>query len=198
MTVDGAAFNNAFGIGSNLPAGGAPISLDALEQMSVNITPFDVRHSGFTGGAINAVTKSGSNEWHASVYNYYNSDALKGSKVAGKEVSKSESLNNTTGFTVGGPIIKNKLFFFVNFEYAADVTPGSSYRVRESESEKWGEGTSVVRPTKEFMDEVKAYLDTNYGYDPGRYQGYSLSTPDWKVMARLDWNINDNHRFNLR
>ena len=86
VTVDGASFNNAFGIGSNLPAGGAPISLDALEQMSVNITPFDVRHSGFTGGAINAVTKSGSNEWHASVYNYYNSDALKGSKVAGKEV----------------------------------------------------------------------------------------------------------------
>ena len=198
VTVDGAAFNNAFGIGSNLPAGGAPISLDALEQMSVNITPFDVRHSGFTGGAINAVTKSGSNEWHASVYNYYNSDALKGSKVAGKEVSKSESLNNTTGFTVGGPIIKNKLFFFVNFEYAADVTPGSSYRVRTSDSEKWGEGTSVVRPTEAFMNEVKTYLKDTYNYDPGRYQGYSLSTPDWKVMARLDWNINDNHRFNLR
>ena len=115
VTVDGASFNNAFGIGSNLPAGGAPISLDALEQMSVNITPFDVRHSGFTGGAINAVTKSGSNEWHASVYNYYNSDKLKGSKVGDADVKVSESLNNTTGFTVGGPFIKNKLFFFAIF-----------------------------------------------------------------------------------
>ena len=198
VTVDGAAFNNAFGIGSNLPAGGSPISLDALEQMSVNITPFDVRHSGFTGGAINAVTKSGSNEWHASVYNYYNSDALKGKMVAGNEVSVSKSLNNTTGFTIGGPIIKNKLFFFANFEYTADVTPGSSYKVRENESQEWGDGTSYVRPTEAFMEEVKAYLASEYGYDPGRYQGYSLSTPDWKLMTRLDWNINDNHKFNLR
>ena len=198
VTVDGAAFNNAFGIGANLPAGGAPISLDALEQMSVNITPFDVRHSGFTGGAINAVTKSGSNEWHASVYNYYNSDKLKGAKVAGEKVEKTKSLNNTTGVTVGGPIIKNKLFFFANFEYTADVVPGSSYRVRKNDSEKWGEGTSVVRPTEAFMNDVKKYLSEKYGYDPGRYQGYSLSTPDWKLMARVDWRINDDHRFNVR
>ena len=198
VTVDGAAFNNAFGIGSNLPAGGSPISLDALEQMSVNITPFDVRHSGFTGGAINAVTKSGSNEWHASVYNYYNSNYLKGDKVQDNKVSVSESLNNTTGFTLGGPIIKNKLFFFANFEYTADVTPGSSYKVRDNESQQWGNGTSYVRPTVAFMEEVKSYLASEYGYDPGRYQGYSLSTPDWKLMTRLDWNINDNHKFNLR
>ena len=198
VTVDGASFNNAFGIGSNLPAGGAPISLDALEQMSVNITPFDVRHSGFTGGAINAVTKSGSNEWHASVYNYYNSDKLKGSKVGDADVKVSESLNNTTGFTVGGPIIKNKLFFFANFEYAAVVTPGSSYRVRDNEEQEWGGKTNYVRPTRAFMEEVKAYLAKEYGYDPGRYEGYSLSTPDWKLMARLDWNINDNHKFNVR
>ena len=198
VTVDGAAFNNAFGIGSNLPAGGSPISLDALEQMSVNITPFDVRHFGFTGGAINAVTKSGSNEWHASVYNYYNSNHLKGNKVGEAEVSVSESLNNTTGVTIGGPIVKNKLFFFANFEYSADVTPGSSYRVRDNEEQKWGNGTSYVRPTRAFMEEVKSYLAEKYNYDPGRYEGYSLSTPDWKVMARLDWNINSDHKFNLR
>ena len=198
VTVDGAAFNNAFGIGSNLPASGSPISLDALEQMSVNVTPFDVRHSGFTGGAINAVTKSGSNEWHASVYNYYNSNVLKGNKVAGNEVEVSKSLNNTTGFTVGGPVIKNKLFFFANFEYTADVVPGSSFRVRENESDEYGDGTAVVRPTQAFMEEVKTYLKDTYTYDPGRYQGYSLSTPDWKLLARVDWNINDDHKFNIR
>ncbi len=198
VTVDGAAFNNAFGIGSNLPASGSPISLDALEQMSVDVTPFDVRHSGFTGGAINAVTKSGSNEWHASVYNYYNSNHLKGTKVAGNDITVTESLNNTTGFTVGGPIVKNKVFFFANFEYSADVTPGSSYRVRTNDTEAYGDKTSVVRPTEAFMNEVKDYLMKTYSYDPGRYQGYSLSTPDWKLLARVDWNINDNHRFNVR
>ena len=198
VTVDGAAFNNAFGIGSNLPAGGTPISLDALDQMSINITPFDVRQSGFTGGAINAVTKSGTNDFHASVYNYYKSDKITGYKVDGNDVSKSDYLDNVTGISVGGPIVKNKLFLFVNFEYALDNRPGSSYRVRENDSQAWGKGTQYVRPTEAFMEEVKSYLASEYGYNPGRYQGYSLKTPDWKFLARLDWNINDNHRFNVR
>ena len=201
VTVDGAAFNNAFGIGSNLPAGGSPISLDALEQMSVNITPFDVRHSGFTGGAINAVTKSGSNEWHASVYNYFNNEQLKGDRVGEESLPLSKSLNNTTGITIGGPIIKNKLFFFVNAEYSLDETPGSNKVVSTASGRvdpNFVPNTTVVRPTDSFMKEVKEYLAEKYNYDPGRYQGYSLSTPDWKIMARLDWNINDDHRFNIR
>ncbi|MBR1574756.1 MAG: TonB-dependent receptor [Bacteroidales bacterium] len=199
VTVDGAAFNNAFGIGQNLPAGGAPISMDAIEQMSVNVTPFDVRQSGFTGGSINAVTKSGSNEWHASVYNYYKSNYVTGYKVAGEDINKTDYLDNTTGITIGGPIVKNKLFFFVNFEYSLDNTPGSNVHVRGSDSDAFDPlNKSVSRPTAAFMDEVKDYLKTTYNYDPGRYQDYSLSTPDWKVMARIDWNINDNHKFNIR
>ena len=201
VTVDGAAFNNAFGIGSNLPAGGAPISLDALEQMSVNITPFDVRHSGFTGGAINAVTKSGSNEFHASVYDYYTSQAVRGYKVEDQDLNKTDFLDNTVGFTVGGPIIKNKLFFFVNAEYSADVVPGSSKVVSTASGRvdpNFVPNKDVVRPTESFMNEVLQYLDKTYGYNPGRYQGYSISTPDYKVMARLDWNINDNNKLNLR
>ncbi len=198
VTVDGAAFNNAFGIGSNLPAGGTPISLDALEQMSVNITPFDVRQSGFTGGAINAVTKSGTNEFHASVYNYYKSEKITGYKVGDNDVTKSDYLDNVTGVTIGGPIIKNKLFFFVNFEYALDTQPGSSRSVRTSEDQAFGGSTGYVRPTESFMEEVSSYLMETYGYNPGRYQGYSLKTPDWKLLARLDWNINDNHKFNIR
>ena len=201
VTVDGAAFNNAFGIGSNLPAGGAPISLDALEQMSVNITPFDVRHSGFTGGAINAVTKSGTNEFHASVYDYYTSQAVRGYKVEGENLNKTDFLDNTVGFTVGGPIIKNKLFFFVNAEYSSDVVPGSSKVVSTASGRvdpNFEPNKDVVRPTQQFMDEVLSYLDKTYGYNPGRYQGYSISTPDYKVLARLDWNINDNNKLNLR
>ena len=202
VTVDGAAFNNAFGIGSNLPAGGAPISLDAIEQMSVNITPFDVRHSGFTGGAINAVTKSGTNEFHASVYDYYTSQAVRGYKIEGEDLNKSDFLDNTVGFTVGGPIVKNKLFFFVNAEYSSDVVPGSSKVVSSATGTRvdpnFEPNKDVVRPTKEFMEEVLSYLDKTYKYNPGRYQGYSISTPDYKVMARLDWNINDNNKLNIR
>lgn len=207
VTVDGAAFNNAFGIGGNLPAGGSPISLDALEMMTINVTPFDVRQSGFTGGAINAVTKSGTNEWHVSVYDYFTNDGLIGTKYGKKDelgnypdrLKLSESLDNTIGFSVGGPIVKNKLFFFVNFEYQSDVDPGQTHFARESEDDEFGGGTQYNRPTVETMDYIKDYLAKNYnGYNPGRYQNYSASTPDLKLLARLDWNINDNNKFNIR
>ena len=201
VTVDGAAFNNAFGIGSNLPAGGSPISLDAIEQMSVNITPFDVRHSGFTGGAINAVTKSGTNDFHASVYDYYTSDKVRGFKVEGEDLNRTKFLNNTVGFTVGGPIVKNRLFFFLNAEYTADTVPGSN-KVVSTASGRVDPGfvpnTDVVRPTESFMQEVLQTLESKYGYNPGRYQGYSLSTPDYKLMGRLDWIINSDNKLNLR
>ena len=202
VTVDGAAFNNAFGIGSNLPAGGAPISLDAVEQMSVNITPFDVRHSGFTGGAINAVTKSGTNEYHASVYDYFSNQELQGHKVEDKTLSISNYLDHTIGASIGGPIIKNKLFFFVNGEYTWDNVPGSSKVVSTGNGRTGAnfnpkDGT-VLRPTETFMNEVLDYLKSEYGYNPGRYQGYSLKTPDYKVMARLDWIINENNKLNVR
>lgn len=201
VTIDGAAFNNAFGIGSNLPAGGAPISLDALEQMSVNITPFDVRHSGFTGGAINAVTKSGTNEFHASVYNYYTSEKVRGFKVGDDKLTKSDFLDNTLGFSVGGPVIKNKLFFFVNGEYTWDNVPGSSLVVSQGTGhvgDNFDPTGSVLRPTETFMNEVLTYLKEKYNYSPGRYQGYSLKTPDYKLMARLDWIINDANKLNVR
>jgi hypothetical protein len=198
VTVDGAAFNNAFGIGSNLPAGGTPISLDALEQISINITPFDVRQSGFQGGAINAVTKSGSNEFHASAYDYYTSEKTRGYKIGESEISKSRNLDNTVGFTVGGPIVKNKLFFFLNAEYTFKTVPGSSSEARKSASDAWGEDKLYNRPTVAQMDDMKSFLADKFKYDPGRYQGYSLKTPSYKLLARIDWNINDRNRLNVR
>ena len=206
VTVDGAAFNNAFGIGGNLPAGGSPISLDAIEAMTINVTPFDVRHSGFTGGAINAVTKSGTNNWHVSVYDYFTSDGLMGTKFGKKDefgnyperLKLSRSLDNTAGISVGGPILRDKLFFFVNFEYQSDVDPGQTRFARESEGDAFGGTTQYNRPTVEKMDEIKNYLMTTYGYDPGRYQNYSSSTPDYKLLARIDWNASANDKFNIR
>lgn len=198
VTVDGASFNNSFGIGSNLPGGGSPISLDAIKQLSVNITPFDVRQSGFQGGAINVVTKSGSNEWHSSVYDYYTANTLRGLVVEDELLAYSAALNNTAGFTLSGPIVKDKLFFFVNAEYTVDKIPGSNAVAQENYDAGWAPGSAVHRPTVGKMDSIRNFLIDNYGYDPGRYQGYSLNTPDYKILARLDWNINDNNQFNIR
>ena len=206
VTVDGAAFNNAFGIGGNLPAGGSPISLDAIEAMTINVTPFDVRHSGFTGGAINAVTKSGTNDFHVSVYDYFSNDLLMGYRYGRKNeqgfypdrLNINKSLDNTAGFSVGGPIVKDKLFFFVNFEYQSDIDPGQTHIASTSDSWNPKDHGQTNRPTEADMEMMSNYLHTKYGYNPGRYQNYSVSTPDLKLLGRLDWNINDKNKFNIR
>ena len=199
VTVDGAAFNNAFGIGSNLPANGAPISLDALDQIAVSVTPFDVRQSGFTGGSINAVTKSGTNSYKASAYIYTNNVHLKGDHVGDYKLTRNRSNKTTYGVSVGGPIIKNKLFFFVNGEYEDNVSAGPAGTARKSATDEWKLSSGTVhRPTVAKMDEIASYLKTTYGYNPGRYQGYSLETPAYRILARLDWNINENNKLNVR
>lgn len=201
VTVDGAAFNNAFGIGSNLPANGTPISLDAIEAITINITPYDVRQSGFTGGAINAITKSGTNEWHATIYDFFQNDAFKGYKIGETELTKTSSLNNTTGLSVGGPIVKDKLFFFINAEYSVDNAPieGAGAVARTSADQAFGDNVAENRPLASQMDDIRNYLiNSKFNYDPGEYQGFSSSTPDYKVLARLDWNINDKNTLAVR
>ena len=207
VTVDGAAFNNAFGIGGNLPAGGTPISLDALEQVSVSITPYDVRQSGFTGGAINAVTKSGTNNLKVSAYNYYRSDALQGDRIDGGKVNLNEMKNDVFGFNIGAPIIKDKLFVFTNFEYEWNTSPAGTRMARPDgipdkkdpeDGNGWGGGTQYNRPTVARMNEIRDFLIDNFGYNPGAYQNYPVKTPGWKLMARVDWNINRNHSLNVR
>lgn len=206
VTVDGASFHNAYGIGGNLPAGGTPITLEALESVTISVAPYDVRQSGFTGGSVNAVTKSGSNDVHVNIYDYFKSDALVGTRFGHKNnegrypdnLALGKSLQNTTGFSVGGPIVKDKLFYFLNFEYEADVENGQMRFARQKETAEWGSSTQYNRPTVGMMDSIRQYLIKNYQYDPGEYQNYSYSTPDYKLIARLDWNINDNNRFNIR
>ena len=199
VTIDGAAFNNAFGLaaGGNLPGGGSPISIDALDQISVSTSPFDVRQSGFTGGAINAVTKSGTNEFKGSAYMYTTNVHLRGNKVADLEpVERTQDHSTTYGLTLGGPIIKDKLFFFVSGEYADNVKAGPTTRaLKAGETYKPGENN---RPTEAQMNTIKDYLAKTYGYNPGAYQDYSDEAPAYKLLARLDWNIDDNNKVNLR
>ena len=197
ITVDGAAFNNAFGIGTNLPGSGAPISIDALDQISVNITPFDVRQSGFIGAAINAVTKSGTNEYKGSVYTFNQNETFKGNKVGTVEFDRSPASYSLWGLTVGGPIIKNKLFFFLNLETEKEEVPGPT-RVAATAEKPADYANNIARPTVAEMEDISKYLYETYGYETGPYQGYSYESPGSKIMARLDWNINKDHKFNIR
>ncbi len=197
ITVDGAAFNNAFGIGTNLPGNGAPVSIDALDQISVNITPFDIRQSGFIGAAINAVTKSGTNEFKGTVYTYQQNETYKGNKVGEVEFNRNPSSYNLYGVSVGGPIIKNKLFFFLNYENEKEVVPGPS-RVAATPDKPADYANNIARPTVAEMEMISKYLKDTYGYETGPYQNYSSESPATRLTARLDWNINQDHKFNVR
>ena len=196
VTVDGAAFNNAFGLGSSpLPGGGTPISLDALDQMTISITPYDVRQSGFTGGGVNAVTKSGTNEFKGSAYTYLTSTSLKGNRVGNTVFSVDDGHTNTYGATLGGPIIKDKLFFFVNGEYEDNVVAGPVARAGTGGSTY---SNTARRPQLSELESLSSYLQNTYGLTTGPWQGYNVSTPAYRILARVDWNINENHKFNVR
>ena len=198
ITVDGADFNNNFGIGTNLPAGGSPISLDAIEQLTVSITPFDVRQSGFIGSSLNAVTRSGTNQFSGSAYEYFRTSKEQGDRVGSAKVIKTPFNFQQYGFRLCGPIIKNKLFFFGSYEYEnrptvlqtrVASTPGNPYSPAN---------TGVSRPTEDSLNYIRNYLKTTYGYDPGEFQNYALNNGNKKILGRLDWNINSRHRFNIR
>jgi hypothetical protein len=197
ITVDGAQFNNAFGIGTNLPGNGSPISLDAIDQISVNITPYDVRQSGFIGASVNAVTRSGSNEFSGSVYAYMQNENYKGNKVGDATFTKNPSTFQMEGVRLGGPIIKNKLFFFINYEQEKNKVPGPP-RVAATPEAPSDYPNNIARPTAADMDAMSAYLLDTYGYETGPYQNYSFESPATRFLARVDWNINKNNKFNVR
>jgi hypothetical protein len=197
FTVDGGSFNNMFGIGASIPGGGTPISIDAIEQMSVSITPYDVRQSGFLGAAVNAVTRSGTNEFSGSAYTYFKNEKFDGIYVGDAEpLVRTPNRTNLLGARLGGPIIKNKLFFFANIEYEKNVEPGPSRRV--SANGIADNDNDIARPTGPELDMISKYLMDTYGYDTGPYQGYSFDSPTLRILGRIDWNINRDHKFSVR
>jgi hypothetical protein len=200
FSVDGANFNNQFGIGQNVPANGSPISIDALEQISINVTPYDVRQSGFTGGSINAVTRSGTNKFFGTAFFTTRGEEQQGTHIGDYTIPDAQVQSfdeKNYGFSFGGPIIKDKLFFFINAEKQLTTGPGTS-RIAATPELPYGSVSTVTNTTATFMDQVKSYLLGNYGYDPGIYQGYSNVSNNEKLFARLDWNISKNHRFSVR
>lgn len=197
LTVDGALFNNAFGLASTIggQTNAQPIALDAIEQVSVDIAPFDVRSGSFTGATINAVTRSGTNTFSGSAYSYFNNQGLQGNKVNGTELTNPTFNDVIAGLRLGGPIVKNKIFFFVNGEIERKSTPATNYIASTPENQG---GVNVSEASASELDSLAAFLKAQYGYDPGPYQDYNLLIHSDKITARIDWNLTEKSKFNIK
>ena len=198
FTVDGANFNNNFGLSDRLPGGGNPISLEAIEELQVVIAPYDVRQTNFIGGGVNAITRSGTNTLKGSAYVFHRNENLRGDAVYGKQIAgaREKDRNTTYGFTLGGPIVKNKLFFFVNGEMAK--TPTIVNRWRASTNGVADPDNFISRTTESDMKTVSDFVKGKYGYDTGSYTSFPADESNYKLLARLDWNITNQHRLALR
>ncbi|MEZ5056172.1 MAG: TonB-dependent receptor [Saprospiraceae bacterium] len=195
-TIDGNIYNNNFGLGTAQFAGGNPISLDAIEAVSVNLAPYDVRYSGFTGASVNAVTKSGTNEFHGSAYYLLRNDQMQGNKAGDLSVDRGDSQNEILGFTLGGPIIKNKLFFFAAYEKETEAVP--SFLKRAAREGETPDGLIISRVPLSEANFVRDQIQSLYGYDVGAPDSYAFASEQQRINVRLDYNINKNHKASLR
>lgn len=206
FTIDGSLFNNNFGL-QELPGSqtnSTPISLDAIEEINVNIAPYDVKQGGFAGAGVNAVTRSGTNNVTGSVFFNYRTDKFTGDSISYKNsagskktlaVSKAGFDVKQVGFRLGGPIIKDKLFYFINAETELRTDPGNTFT---SNNEDGNDVANETRVKKSDLEAVKQLLKDKYGYDPGDYDNFSLGTTSYKALVRLDYNINQKHKANFR
>ncbi len=202
VQIDGANFNNGFGLNDDPLPGGGGLSIDAIEEIQVNIAPFDVRQGGFTGAGINAVTRSGTNQFVGSAYHFFRNEGLIGKKVKGDKIGNlAESSTKTWGFRLGGPLVKNKLFFFVNAEQINATGPeaGAVNLWKASENGTANAAQNITRVRRSDLEAVRDHLINQWGYDPGAYEGYANGKSDTRsILARIDWNINRNHKLAVR
>lgn len=197
FTVDGANFNNNFGLTDNLPGGGTPISLDAIEEMQVVIAPYDLRQTNFVGGGLNAVTKSGTNTFKGSAYTYQYNEDMRGNRAGGEDLgNRGKDRKHVYGATLGGPIIKDKLFFFGNFEYQKIPTTATEWR---ASADGVADASSYVsRTTLSDMERVSKFVKEKYGYNTGSWTDFPADESNVKFLARIDWNMTKNHKLALR
>lgn len=191
-SLDGAVFNNPFGLDAATPGGQSaaqPVSLDAIEQINVSIAPYDVTQSGFTGASINAVTKSGTNKLKGSVFGFFNNASMTGGKVNGVTALKGDPKEVQAGFAIGGPIIKDKVFFFVNYERQDRSNLGSFFSANDGTT-----GESVSRVAAADLQLVSNLLRDNYGYDTGAYENFNHDADNSKGLLKLDVNLSNSHK----
>jgi len=199
LTVDGANFNNSFGLSGTLggQTNSQPISLEAIEQIQVSTSPYDVTQGGFTGAGINSVTRSGTNQFRGSVYTSLKGAGTQGYHVGNVEVVKTPLKFNLRGFTVGGAIVKNKLFFFISGEQVRQQVPATSYTA--SDASHPAVTGSISKANRDSLNAVigllKQYAN---GYDPGAFEGYNFTTNSDKITVKLDWNINKSNTLTFK
>ncbi len=198
VTVDGALFNNSFGLSGTLggQTNSQPISLDAIEQIQVDIAPFDIRQGFFTGAGVNTVTKSGTNQIKGTVYTYFRTPGLLGKEAGVFEVQRPDFKYHTEGLSIGGPIIKNKLFFFVSAEQERLEEPATALTAEKTGQTGGSGNISQAKATD--LDALKDFLITNYSYNPGDYEGYNYRTQSDKLTTKIDWNINKNNTLSAK
>jgi len=196
ITVDGAFFNNAFALSSTIggQAGASPISVDAIDQFQVLIAPYDVRQGMATGANINVVTKSGTNNWSGSGYYFGTDQGLVGNKIGDVVNQYGTFARGQIGARIGGALIKNKLFVFGSFEQETQTEPGSNWVATRPGST----ATNQSIPTAADLDKLKDFLMTKFKYNPGAYENWNKEKYSQKVNLRLDWNISDKHKFNVK
>ncbi|WP_405296226.1 carboxypeptidase regulatory-like domain-containing protein [Algibacter sp. Ld11] len=192
FSLDGAVFNNPFGLDAATPGGqtgSQPVSLDAIEQIQVSTAPYDVTQSGFTGASVNAVTKSGTNDFHGTVYGFYRDETMTGKKIKGEDVARPDLNQTQYGVSIGGPIIKDKLFFFANFEKDERDDLGTNGWTPNT-------GTGGITESRVLESDLIAVQTAlrAQGYDPGAYQGFTHASESTKGIFKIDWNINDSNR----
>lgn len=198
ISLDGSYFNNPFGLDDPAPGGqtnSEPVPYDAVDQVQVSIAPFDIRQGGFTGAGINTVTKSGTNQIRGSLYSFYRNQSFVGNKVSGNDVIANPDLSfYQSGFSVSGPIIQNKMFFFVNGEIERREDPGTNFTANQGGTIIFGES----RVSADVMDRIRTRMIEVYGYDPGPYDNFIHNTSNEKILIKLDWNINENNNLSIR
>ncbi len=201
ISVDGSYFNNPFGLDDPAPGGqtnAEPLPYDAIQQVQVSIAPFDVREGGFTGAGINTVTKSGTNDWKASAYTFIRNESFQGKKIGDTKLLAPEFTYNQYGASVSGPIIPNKLFFFVNAEIERREDPGAGAFSADTDGDPTNNGPGVSRANASTLDQIRQRMIDVYGYDPGPYQGFTHETNNNKLLFKLDWNLNQYNNLSLR
>ena len=193
IQVDGAVLNDVFGLAANGTPGGQagtePISLDAIAEFNVSVAPYDVRENGFTGASINAVTRSGTNRFEGSAYYYGRNESLVGDNRTG--ASYGDFNDYQTGFRIGGPIVRNKVFFFVNGELGGRTQPVDVGFVG-------GSNSAIFPVAQDSVAKMYNILKTKYGYDAGNFTPFTDKSDNVKLFGRLDWNLSQTQRFTLR
>jgi len=196
VTVDGAFFNNAFALSPTIggQAGASPISVDAIDQFQVLIAPYDVRQGMATGANINVVTKSGTNDWTGSAYYFGTDQNQVGNKIGDITNQYGNFARGQFGGRIGGALVKNKLFVFASFEQELQTQPGSNYVASRPGSTAGNQSIATAAQ----LDQIKDLLMTKYNYNPGAYENWDKENYSQKANVRLDWNISDKHKFNLK